>query len=520
VDIDFHYYATYKAARLANFSKEESQKIAYAAQFVDEFDYMCGYGGNPWIFRHNDNLPEPKVGSLRFESQTAGTFSKIGSSGDRRIIPRKTVQNTIADFSLTTHCRKDIWIPYHFLPGNFKLTGVKNHSKFIERKGAPQILCRPFSATAIAMINEMREAWHGPWVADADYRLHLLGLRMHVFVDTWAHQDFAGVNESNINNCEGYYNFVLHPEGHLEQVNWSILSKSFEYAPTSQNLGHGRLGHFPDYGFATYYYTPAWLSKSPTGNNSNLLMLARNNPKEFETAFFEMVRALHAIKINRPYGDGTPQLDSLAPINEAVLRKEFEKTILINKDRETGEDKGVMAMLKEYGSSDVFALSISSWKRFGKDIDGFRLDEPKDFDIMDWKGAARNKQPKKENTLPGSDLYNFNLASEHHWFWARSFLNDNNIVEIRPWDAQSKPRLKKNVAWIPDAARSKCVAQTCGVQFGFRTRKHHCRGCGDIFCDKCAPVHPEVEERLCRNCLENNQAVIKWVNDTRAYLSR
>lgn len=33
---DFHYYATYLAALLAGFSKEETDIIAYAAQFVDD----------------------------------------------------------------------------------------------------------------------------------------------------------------------------------------------------------------------------------------------------------------------------------------------------------------------------------------------------------------------------------------------------------------------------------------------------------------------------------------------------
>ena len=35
MQIDFHYYATYSAAILAGYSREESQDIAYSAQFVD-----------------------------------------------------------------------------------------------------------------------------------------------------------------------------------------------------------------------------------------------------------------------------------------------------------------------------------------------------------------------------------------------------------------------------------------------------------------------------------------------------
>ncbi|KAG5018207.1 hypothetical protein JHK87_014062 [Glycine soja] len=36
---------------------------------------------------------------------------------------------------------------------------------------------------------------------------------------------------------------------------------------------------------------------------------------------------------------------------------------------------------------------------------------------------------------------------------------------------------------VPDEAVSKCTA--CGTDFGAFVRRHHCRNCGDIFCDKC-----------------------------------
>ena len=36
MNIDFHYYATYYAAGLSGFKEGEAQKIAWAAQMVDE----------------------------------------------------------------------------------------------------------------------------------------------------------------------------------------------------------------------------------------------------------------------------------------------------------------------------------------------------------------------------------------------------------------------------------------------------------------------------------------------------
>ncbi|GKU90136.1 hypothetical protein SLEP1_g4176 [Rubroshorea leprosula] len=51
------------------------------------------------------------------------------------------------------------------------------------------------------------------------------------------------------------------------------------------------------------------------------------------------------------------------------------------------------------------------------------------------------------------------------------------------WMNLIKPGNEEKDHWVPDEAVSKCTA--CGTDFGPFVRKHHCRNCGDIFCDKC-----------------------------------
>jgi predicted RNA-binding Zn-ribbon protein involved in translation (DUF1610 family) len=38
--------------------------------------------------------------------------------------------------------------------------------------------------------------------------------------------------------------------------------------------------------------------------------------------------------------------------------------------------------------------------------------------------------------------------------------------------------------WVPDEVAKKC--HSCGVDFSAFNRRHHCRNCGEIFCDKCS----------------------------------
>ena len=52
--------------------------------------------------------------------------------------------------------------------------------------------------------------------------------------------------------------------------------------------------------------------------------------------------------------------------------------------------------------------------------------------------------------------------------------------------------------WVPDGERTACVG--CTAVFGTVTRKHHCRGCGEVFCDSCAPPRPQSGERACKTC--------------------
>ena len=69
--------------------------------------------------------------------------------------------------------------------------------------------------------------------------------------------------------------------------------------------------------------------------------------------------------------------------------------------------------------------------------------------------------------------------------------------------------------WARDDDRPRCRA--CGVGFGLFTRRHHCRCCGDVFCDGCTPHLLDLREkgsdtelraqRACGGCMSDAVAV-------------
>ncbi|KAM0057604.1 putative chromatin regulator PHD family [Helianthus debilis subsp. tardiflorus] len=74
------------------------------------------------------------------------------------------------------------------------------------------------------------------------------------------------------------------------------------------------------------------------------------------------------------------------------------------------------------------------------------------------------------------------------------------------WINLMKPTNEEKDHWVPDEASTKCTA--CSAYFGAFVRRHHCRNCGDIFCDKCTQgrIALTAEEnaqqvRVCDQCL-------------------
>ncbi|CAH8354156.1 unnamed protein product [Eruca vesicaria subsp. sativa] len=74
------------------------------------------------------------------------------------------------------------------------------------------------------------------------------------------------------------------------------------------------------------------------------------------------------------------------------------------------------------------------------------------------------------------------------------------------WMNIIKPVNEEKDHWVPDEAASKCTS--CRSDFSAFMRRHHCRNCGDVFCDKCTQgrIALTAEEnapqvRVCDRCM-------------------
>jgi hypothetical protein len=252
MQIDFHHGVTYVAARLAGFEHQAASIIAYCAQYVDD---------------------ATNAGVIRFDN--GALFSRISSA--HKMLDYRNFRELANNL---------VWIPFHFLPGNSGLPATEDPpGKFIDK-----LICRPNSHVAQEMVREciLRQ--------DAPYALHRLGITMHVYVDTWAHQGFAGVNH-RVNEARNLVDKYGKPDR-------SLMDRLTNYfVSEALPLGHGAVLSHPDKPFLRWGYT-----------NGRGEKIVRDNPKDFLEAADCMCKAMQRYIAGDPDAivPGLPEPDKTA----------------------------------------------------------------------------------------------------------------------------------------------------------------------------------------------------------------
>ncbi|KAL2694059.1 hypothetical protein Neosp_000629 [[Neocosmospora] mangrovei] len=111
--------------------------------------------------------------------------------------------------------------------------------------------------------------------------------------------------------------------------------------------------------------------------------------------------------------------------------------------------------------------------------------------------------------LPGMSVFNNRLSRVSTGDSTRSSLDGDFDLEMFP-EVTALPSRKH---WKPDSQSSVCDDPTCKRTFSYFTRRHHCRKCGNIFCDFhstfAAPLDQDAKfnprapvSRTCRHCFE------------------
>lgn len=487
MDQDFHYYGTYYAARTGGFDKDEATLIAKSANFVDFFHE--GEYASYWKLI-TDSTPQTNYNVVAEMANPRYTF-QAGMLG-----------NFVAP-------EDGLWCSFHFTPGNYddpdgtpsrtdvhgtdvaqqlpqfqkrdttkgreELSSIyysfgSSQKKYLDDLKFGAMLNRPQSALSRQLIKDtiacmmhperlktiLQYAKGGDVIlrtgGEASLRrlgLILLGIRAHVIADTWAHQDFCGLDNvmntywdvnykpvslsdfSSLFNPShwglgrqsvsydagfGWRTVVLGSMGKLGNNNLEAVPNGTAY------LGHGWMGHFPDFSFVKYRYKPCW--------SDPRTIVERDNPQEYQYAWMELVSLFRQAA-------GKGFLKTSAPSYPESF----------NKARTAIKEPCNLEPGKTGRKS-----SANEWQKQFGDLPASVIDVDKEPDAHAVLGGMIEKS--KNVTRYGtsyvnvtSDLYLFQVAADYHFHFVKHYLERHRIYTFSgAWSQQTS-------ALSPDIAR-------------------------------------------------------------------
>lgn len=244
MQIDFHHAVTYIIARLANLSHEQAEIVAHAAQYVDD---------------------AINTGYIKFDNRS--NYSRIATA------------HQMLDYrNFEALSNSHTWVPFHFLPGNdLKRAGSNCNRRFIYK-----MICKPNSYIAQDMLRECIKVKNRP------YGLHLLGIAMHTYADTWAHYGFCGIQHeiNRASNIMVYSNDTPVEDSNILNKLSSFFTDMFDQAKSQfisgvLPIGHGAVLSYPDLPYLKWQYT-----------NGLGDVIIRDNPTDYVIAIQAMHRAI------------------------------------------------------------------------------------------------------------------------------------------------------------------------------------------------------------------------------------
>ena len=223
---DMHFYGTYVLSRAAGIPRDDAHTIAYASQFVDDS-------------KKKDSKNHPDGGLL------------VGVATAHHEI------QCLVNRAIKRDEQSRVWVPFHFLPGG--------KGETLEER----LLCVKDSKIAQEMIKHHVEvALRCP-----SFKMELLGIAAHVYMDTFSHYGFSGIR-SEYNDIKGksiklidvqdekMKKYVLKKEKSFLEISLHTISEVFGCKAASDVLeslsgclGHAGVSTYPDRPFLHWKFT-------------------------------------------------------------------------------------------------------------------------------------------------------------------------------------------------------------------------------------------------------------------------
>ena len=233
MQLDFHYSTIRILAEKAGFSPKDAQIIAYASEFVDD-------ATEHKKMKIKGNL---KINSPRFD----GTYFDPVCSAHKGL-------QFITDFKKSV--QEKIYMCFHFLPPKIYKEGEKY-----------SYITRPRGEIAELVLNNALNLLVNESEKYRTKNLIKLGVALHSYADTWAHQGFSGRHSSEDNDIDDiaiFKNNKWEKIGIIKQFEQNILP----------DIGHAEAIGYPDTSYMRWRYKNDFSGKIIERNNLDIFIEA------------------------------------------------------------------------------------------------------------------------------------------------------------------------------------------------------------------------------------------------------
>jgi uncharacterized protein YneF (UPF0154 family) len=233
MQIDFHYFTIRIICEKAGFTPSESQIIAHASQYVDD------------ATEHSKFRVKGKL-DIDYPRYDGKYFDPV-CTAHKGIQFLKAFQHKI---------QQKIYIAFHFIPD----LGYNGKGQF-------NYITRPGGIFARQLVKRALQSIHNSKDEKRIKNLIKLGIALHSYADTWAHQNFSGRHNANDNDiCQ-----IQIKKGMAWKELPFFRKLGYNLFP---DIGHAEALNYPDYSNLTWKYR----------HKSTQQEFLRENPKIFKHA--------------------------------------------------------------------------------------------------------------------------------------------------------------------------------------------------------------------------------------------
>ena len=480
MDQDFHYYGTYYAAKKGGYNTADATLIAKAANFIDFFHegkYAAYWNLVSETVKSDKYTEVARMDCPRYTFQsgllgsaaapedglwcsyhfTPGNYEPPKDTPSREAVHGKDLADFLPGFAQRdTNQGKTELLKYK---DNDEQPIYANDLLFGKLLNRPQsALSRQLIVDTLKCVADDKRitailgyAAGGKAILKntanlARFKLILLGVRAHVIADTWAHQDFCGI--SNVFNTYWDVNYdpsswdprkwgygrqsIDYDDGTTSGWKNQVLSggnkifaKNLEAVPNGTSyLGHGWMGHMPDFSFVKFRYKPCWADPKTA--------VVRDNPQEYQSAWLELVSLFSQAKGG---GQIKPTDKNFKPDLDKAL-KAIKSSCKLS-DSGTGRKSSATAWTSTFGDLPAIGDQI--------DVDA-EPDENKAVLSGLLEETQRIDRYGTNVVCVSSDLYLFQIAADYHFYFVKNYLERNEIYQFTgSWSKQTSA-LSPNVS--------------------------------------------------------------------------